>query len=45
MLDQPITSAEVSHVVKAIENSKVAGSDGSVGELVKYKKKFFKKTA
>ena len=36
MLDQPITLAEVSHVVKAIKNNKSAGSDGIVGELIKY---------
>ena len=36
MMDQPITLAEVSHVVKAIKNNKSAGSDGIVGELIKY---------
>ena len=36
MLDQPITLAEVSHVVKAIKNIKSAGSDGIAGELIKY---------
>ena len=36
MLDQPITLVEVSHVVKAIKNNKSAGSDGIVGELIKY---------
>ena len=36
MLDQPITLAEVNHVVKAIKNNKSAGSDGIVGELIKY---------
>ena len=36
VLDQPITLAEVSHVVKAIKNNKSAGSDGIVGELIKY---------
>ena len=36
ILDQPITLAEVSHVVKAIKNNKSAGSDGIVGELIKY---------
>ena len=36
MLDQTITLAEVSHVVKAIKNNKAAGSDGIVGELIKY---------
>ena len=36
VLDQPITLAEVSHVVKAIRNNKSAGSDGIVGELIKY---------
>ena len=36
MLDQPITLAELSHVVKAIRNNKSAGSDGIVGELIKY---------
>ena len=36
MLDQSITLAEVSHVVKAIKNNKSAGSDGSVGELIKH---------
>ena len=30
MLDQPITLAEVCHVVKAIRNNKSAGSDGIV---------------
>ena len=34
VLDQPITLAEVSHVVKATK--KFAGSDGIVGELIKY---------
>ena len=36
MLDQPITLAEVSHACKAIKNNKSAGSDGIVGELIKY---------
>ena len=36
MMDQPITLAEVSCVVKAIKNNKSAGSDGIVGELIKY---------
>ena len=38
MLDQPITLAEVSHVVKAIKSNKSAGSDAIVGELhvIKY---------
>ena len=36
MMDQPITLAEVSHVVKDIKNNKSAGSDGIVGELIKY---------
>ena len=36
VLGQPITLAEVSHVVKAIKNNKSAGSDGIVGELIKY---------
>ena len=36
VLDQLITLAEVSHVVKAIKNNKSAGSDGIVGELIKY---------
>ena len=36
MLDQTITSAEVSRVVKSIENNKAAGTDGIVGELIKY---------
>ena len=36
MLDQPITLAEVSNVVKAIENNKSAGSDGIVGELIEF---------
>ena len=36
MLDQPITLAEVSHVIKAIKNNKSAGSDGILGELMKY---------
>ena len=36
VLDQPITLAEVSHVVKAIKNNKSAGSDGIVSELIKY---------
>ena len=36
ILDQPITLAEVSHVVKAIKNNKSAESDGTVGELIKY---------
>ena len=36
MLDQMITLAEVSHVVKAIKNNKAAGSDDIVGELIKY---------
>ena len=35
-LDQPITLAEVNYVVKAIKNNKSAGSDGIVGELIKY---------
>ena len=39
MLDQPITLAEVSHVVKAIKNNKSAGSDGIVGELIEYRGK------
>ena len=28
MLDQPVTLAGVSHVIKAIKNNKSAGSDG-----------------
>ena len=36
MLDQPITMAEVRHVIKTIKNNKSAGSDGIVGELIKY---------
>ena len=36
VLDQPITLAEVIHVVKAIKNNKSAGSDSIVGELIKY---------
>ena len=36
ILDQPIALAEVSHVVKLIKNNKPAGSDGIVGELIKY---------
>ena len=36
MLDWPITLAEVSHVIKAIKTNKSAGSDGIVGELIKY---------
>ena len=36
MLNQPITLAEVSHVVKAIESNKSAGTGGIVGELIKY---------
>ena len=36
ILDQPITLAEVNYVVKAIKNNKCAGSDGIVGELLKY---------
>ena len=36
ILDQPITLAEVNYVVKAIKNNKSAGSDGIVGELIKY---------
>ena len=35
VLDQPITLAEVSHVVKAIKNNKSAGSDSIIGELIK----------
>ena len=35
MLDQTITLAEVSHVLKTTKN-KSAGSDGIVGELIKY---------
>ena len=34
MLYQPMTLAEVSHVVKAIKNNKFAGSDGIVGGLI-----------
>ena len=36
VLDQPITLAEVSHVVKAIKNNKSADSDRIVDELIKY---------
>ena len=36
MLDQRITLAEVSNVVKAIKNKKSAGSDDIIGELIKY---------
>ena len=36
MLDQSISLAEVSYVVKAIKNNKTAGSDGIAGELIKY---------
>ena len=36
MLDQLITLAEVSNVVKAIKNNKSAGSDCILGELIKY---------
>ena len=36
MLNQPITLADVSNVVQAIKNNKSAGSDGIVGELIKY---------
>ena len=36
MLDQTITLAEVSNVVKAIKYNKSAGSDGIAGELIKY---------
>ena len=36
VLDQPITLAEVSHVVKAIKSNKSAGSDSIVVELMKY---------
>ena len=36
ILDQTITLAEVKYVVKAIKNNKSAGSDGIVGELIKY---------
>ena len=36
ILDQPITLAEVHYFVKAIWNNKSAGSDGIVGELIKY---------
>ena len=36
MLDQKITSLEVSRVIKATKNNKSAGSDGIVGELIKY---------
>ena len=36
MLDQSITLAEVSRVVKEIKNNKSAGSDGIVGEFIKY---------
>ena len=36
VLDQPITLAEMSHVVRAIQNDKSAGSDGIVDELIKY---------
>ena len=35
-LDQTITSAEVSHIIKGIKNNKSSGSDGIVGELIKY---------
>ena len=36
MLDQAITSVEVSYVIKAIKNCKSAGSDSIIGELIKY---------
>ena len=36
MLDQPINLAEISHVFKAIKNNQAVGSDGIVGELIKY---------
>ena len=36
MLDYEIDMVEVYHVFKAIENNKSAGSDGIVGEFVKY---------
>ena len=36
VLDQPLTLAEVSQLVKAIKNNKSAGSDGIVGKLIKY---------
>ena len=36
MLDQPITLVEVSHVVKAIKNTKSSGSDDIAGELIEY---------
>ena len=35
-LGEPITLAEVSHVVKAIKNNKSSGFDSIVGELIKY---------
>ena len=34
MLDQPISLAEVSYLVKAIKNNKSAGLDSTVGELI-----------
>ena len=36
MLDQKITTAEVSHAIRTIKNNKSAGADGIVGELIKY---------
>ena len=39
MLDQTITLTEVSDVVKANKSNKSAGSDGIVGELIKYESK------
>ena len=39
MLNQAITSAVVSHVIKAIKNNKSTGLDGTciVGELIKHR--------
>ena len=36
ILDQTITLAEINNVVKAIKNNKSPGSDGIIGELIKY---------
>ena len=37
IFDLPKISVQVNYVVKAIENYKSAGSDGSVGELIKHR--------
>ena len=36
VIDQPITLAEVSHVVKAIKNNESAGWNGIVGQVIEY---------